>query len=156
MLDLDKALLAYELRDIRFFLDPSINIIGNSIERLIVNFVAGYINFREDGTVSYNGGPDVDAQEVRKTLENVSGENVSGIDEFIEWCNDCVTTKAKGTHVKRTLINGFTCQKMKCFLNEAGFRQVTVSELQNSAMPELRSSEFESNSHGRLFIESIK
>ena len=146
--DLAKALLAYEVKDIKWFLNAQGQLTGDTVERLLVNWVAGYaLRHDEEGPISYSGGPVVEPNEVRSFLEECDDT-----EEFIKWCVSKIPDNAP--YVAH--VNGFTPRKLENWVQEAGLRHFVISGYRTSIIPELRLSGFDNYASASLFVEGIK
>jgi len=146
--DFGKAMMAYELKDFRWFFRSGMNLRGDTIEQLLVNWVASYtLRHFEDGPVSYDGGPPVSPAEVRNLLDNMRDE-----EELVTWCVNRIPDNAPYiAHV-----NGFTAEKLRKWVEDAGFRRIVFSTYRNSIVPELRAEGFDNHAAASLFVEALK
>jgi SAM-dependent methyltransferase len=146
--DLEKALLACELKDIEWFLTSGMELTGNTVERLLVNFVAAFsLRHNKDGPISYSGGPVVEPDEVRNFLEKCDDA-----EEFIEWC----VSKIPDDAPYRAHVNGFTAHKLEKWIKGTGFRHFVISGYRTSIVPEMRLAGFDNHAAASLFVEGMK
>lgn len=137
--DMDKAIEAYLANDHDFFIKAEIA--GHdSIERKIVHFFASY---REG---DYTGGPDVLPEEVRQKFQLLDKY------EFASWCANLIPKSA--TYLAH--VNGYDFDKLKSFLEKAGFKKIVKSEFRESSVDILRESAFDNRPEISLFVEAFK
>ncbi|MDA8637424.1 hypothetical protein N9L49_02270 [Rhodospirillales bacterium] len=146
--DLAKALLAYEFRDFRWFLRSGMNLRGDNVEQLLVNWVASYaMRQPENGPVSYDGGPPINPEEVKEFIADMDS-----MEGFVEWC----VTRIPSDSPYIAHVNGFYPEKLLKWFKDAGFRQVVFSNYRCSIMPELKEEGFDNHASASLFMEAIK
>ena len=146
--DLEKALLAYEVKNIKWFLTNGMELTGNTVERLLVNFVASFaLRHNKDGPISYSGGPVVEPDEVRSFLEKCDDA-----EEFIKWC----VSKIPDDAPYLAHVNGFTAHKLEKWIKGTGFRHFVISGYRTSIIPELRLAGFDNHAAASLFVEGMK
>ena len=138
--DMDKAFDAYWQNDFLFFDCGEIYLVGDSIERRIVNFFA---SFRADG---YVGGPIIDDHIVKEKISQLEKS------DFVDWCRSFIPKNAEYT----AHINGFNYKKLEFMLRTAGFSKISKSSFRNSNDKELREKKFDNRPNCSLFLEASK
>lgn len=138
--DMDKAFHAYFKNNERFFDEGCANVVGDSIERKLVNYFASY---SKNG---YRGGPIINPDVVRdkvKTLEKY---------EFVKWCASLIPQDAP----YKAHVNGYDFKKLKTLIKAAGFLNIKRSKYQKSSLIILRNKAFDNRPLVSLFIEAFK
>ena len=138
--DMDKALEAYRDNNAVFFDEGGGRFIGDSIEAKLVNFFASYS--KDD----YRGGPIVPSDLVRQKLQSL------GKYEFVKWCVSLIPSDVP----YRAHVNGYDFDKLRSFLEIAGFSQVVRSSYRNSSIPLLREKAFDNRPIISLFVEAFR
>lgn len=145
--DADKAFHAYKSGNKNFFfLNNEVYLVGDSIERRLVNFFASFKCKNYDNVLDYSGGPVVNNKEVRDKFDTLSAS------EFINWCKSLIPQEA----YYRAHINGFNYNKLYKMLLDAGFSKVYLSSYRESSIPEMRKEHFDNRPNHSLYVEAIK
>lgn len=137
--DMDKAFKAYLESDWHFFDSGEISLIGNSLERRLVNFFASY------KIGEYSGGPIIDDKVVRCNIESL--DKLS----FVKWCSSLIPKEAEYL----AHINGFNYEKVAYILRIAGFEKIYRSSYRTSVDIEMRGKKFDNRPNSSLFVEAI-
>ena len=138
--DMDKAFKAYRKKDEYFFSNGGVTVIGDTIERKLVNFFASY------SKKGYSGGPIVPTEEIRDKIKTLHKY------DFLLWCVSQIPADA----TYKAHVNGYDFEKLHKLLKLVGFSKVIKSSYRNSIVPLLRKEAFDNRPMVSLFVEAIK
>lgn len=144
--DADKAIIEYKNNNKDFFWNDEIYLVGDSIERRLVNFFASFRCKNYCGLDDYSGGPFVEVLEVEQNFNKLSKDN------FIQWCVSKIPSEAYYT----AHINGFYYGKIENMLYNSGFEVVFKSSYKKSIVKEMRLDSFDNRGNSSVFVEAIK
>lgn len=144
--DYDKAMVAYENKDVGFFTKGGVITRGNNLERLVTNFFASFRHKNYKGNKDYSGGPIINVGQAKQIFAS------NDINKVVSWCVDQIPNDA---HYKAH-VNGFNFEKLKGMLEVAGFKNIKRSNFRKSSVAELRSPCFDNRATVSLYVESVK
>lgn len=138
--DMDKAFEAYYNKDFKFFDMGGGRIIGDTLERKLVNLFASYRKGK------YRGGPIVEPDLVKHKLKKLNKH------DFTEWCVSLIPKNAP----YKAHINAFNFEKLSNFLRKCGFSIINKSKYRSSKINVMRNKEFDNKPVISLYIEVWK
>ncbi|MBV4428315.1 hypothetical protein [Clostridium tyrobutyricum] len=139
--DADLVFNAYKNKKFDFFyLNNEVSLVGDTVERRLVNFFASY----KKG--NYSGGLIIDKNEVNEKI------NLLSKSDFIKCCKTKIPHDAEYT----AHINGYYFEKLRNILAEIGFKNIVKSNFRESNDLELRGKEFDNRPRHLLFVECYK
>ncbi|MFC1813943.1 methyltransferase domain-containing protein [Thermodesulfobacteriota bacterium] len=137
----EKAEMAYRINDSNFFEYGGVRCVGDSLDKMFVNYFASY---KLEG---YSGGPPVNDEDVKRIYSETKEP-----EEFIQWCVSQIPPSA--SYIAH--INGYTYNKLKEMIGKAGFKLIVQSSYRASCVPELRSPHFDNRPRVSLYMEAVK